>query len=107
MWIVPLALLILFESVADIFSKEWSLKGKLVLGVVAIIFYVVANTFWLFALKNGSGLARGAAIFSVASAIIAVFIGALMYRESVTLLEWAGIALGTVSIVLIFWRELF
>src|SRR3989344_6283722 len=104
MWIVPLVFLIIFEATADIVSKEWTLRGKLLWGLGALALYVVANSFWLFALKDGAGLARGAAIFSVASAILAVFIGILMYKETVTTLEWIGIALGVISLVFIFWN---
>lgn len=104
-WILPLALLILFESVADIFAKEWSLKGWWVRGAAAILAYVVANLFWLFALKEGSGLARGAVIFSVASAVLATIIGAWLYKEHVTRIQMAGIIFGIISLVLIFWNE--
>jgi len=102
-WIIPLSLLILFESIADVFAKEWSLHGNSIRWVGAISAYIAANAFWLFALKNGSGLGRGAVIFSVASAILATAIGFLFYKEEVSPLQMTGIALGVISIALIFW----
>lgn len=80
-WVIPLVLLIVFEGVADILAKEWAIRGKFTWWLLAIGGYVVANTFWLFAIRNGSGLTRGAIIFSVGSAILAVAIGLLLYRE--------------------------
>ena len=103
-WIIPLGILIFFEAVADILSKKWSLQGGGMLAAGALLGYLLANTFWLFALKNGSGLGRGAVIFSVASAIIALLLGTLLYHEKTQPLQLAGLILGIISLVLIFWE---
>ena len=104
MWIIPLLLLILFELVADVLSKEWSLHGNWIRWTGAILGYIIANVFWLFALKGGSGLAKGAVIFSIASAIIAVLLGVILYKESLTTIQLIGIGIGIISLVLIFWN---
>lgn len=101
-WILPLTLLIVFELIADVFAKSWSLNQKIWLAVFALLAYLIANTFWLFALKNGSGLAKGAMIFSLASALIAIFLGYFIYKESINTLQIVGMILGMVSLVLIF-----
>lgn len=103
-WILPLAILVLFEGIADILSKNWSLKGGTLLAIAALISYCIANTFWLFALRNGSGLGRGAIIFSVSSAIIALGLGLFVYHEKTTALQLIGLVLGLVSLVLLFWE---
>jgi len=101
-WILPLALLIFFELVADVFAKEWSLKQHMMwLAVFALLAYLIANTFWLFALKNGSGLAKGAMIFSIASAGIAILLGYFIYKESITPVQIAGLGFGVVALVLL------
>src|ERR1035437_5619303 len=105
MWIFPLSLLIIFEAVADIFAKEWSLKDNPVFWICSISGYIIANTFWLYAIKNGSGLARGATIFSVASAIIAILIGLVFYKESITTIQFVGMVVGIIAIILIFWND--
>ncbi len=102
-WILPLSLLIIFEIIADIFAKEWSLHGNIIRWMGAISSYVVANTFWLIALKNGSGLGRGAVLFSVASAILAAVIGFLFYKEQINKIQLLGVIFGITSLVLIFW----
>jgi multidrug transporter EmrE-like cation transporter len=104
-WLLPLSLLIFFEVVADIFAKEWSLYGGAIRWIGAITAYVIANAYWLLALKNGSGLGRGAIIFSVASAVLAVVIGYLFYKEEIAGMQLIGILLGIVSLVLIFWEN--
>jgi drug/metabolite transporter (DMT)-like permease len=104
-WILPLSLLVTFEVIADIFAKEWSLRTNLwYLGAGALISYIIANSFWLFALKNGSGLARGAIIFSVATAITAALLGLIWYQEKMTPIQITGVIIGIISILLIFWE---
>ena len=90
--------------VADILAKEWSLHGNWIRWTGSILGYIVANIFWLFALKGGSGLAKGAAIFSISSAIIAVLLGIILYKESLTTVQLIGIGIGIISLVLIFWN---
>ncbi len=104
LWIVPISFLILFELVADIIAKEYSLKGGWVLWTGAILGYILANIFWLSAMKEGVELARGAVIFSVSSAIIAVLIGIFIFHEETSRLQIVGFALGVVSLLLIFWE---
>ena len=103
-WLIPLGILIIFELIADIFAKSWSLKGGWVLATCALIAYLLGNTFWLFALKNGSGLAKGAVIFSIVSAVIAIGLGVLLYKETITKVQLIGVVLGLLSLILIFWE---
>ena len=104
-WIAPLVLLIFFEGIADILSKEWSLHSTPLRWFGAIGAYALANVFWLIALKYGSGLTRGAVIFSVGSAVLAVVIGLVLYKESITKLEMLGVVLGIIALTLISWQE--
>ena len=103
-WLIPLAILIFFEALADVLAKTWSLKSGWWYAVSALVAYLLANTFWLFALRQGSGLGRGAVIFSVVSAILAILIGVLWYREQVNSVQLIGMALGVVAVALIFWE---
>lgn len=103
-WIIPISFLILFEIIADVFAKEYALKGHWFLWVSAIMGYVIANSFWLWGIRSGSGLARGAIIFSVGSAVVAAVIGIYFYGEQTNKLQIAGIALGVIALTLIFWE---
>lgn len=104
-WMLPLLGLIIFEVIADIFTKEYSLKGGFLLWIFAISGYVIANSFWLYSMKHGAGLTRGANIFSVSTALIATIIGVYFYHEKLNNFQIAGIIFGMVSLVLIFWQE--
>jgi drug/metabolite transporter (DMT)-like permease len=106
MWIIALALLVTFEAIADIFSKEYAIHGTLLYWSLAILGYIIANIFWLISIRKGSGLARGAILFSVGSAIVAVLIGVLKFQERIGRVEFVGILVGILSIVLIFWSDL-
>jgi|GEM_PF-461652 len=105
MWIAALSLLILFEIIADVLAKEYSLRGTLSFWLLAIAGYVIANSFWLYSIRHGAGLARGAVLFSLGSAIFAVLIGFLIYHESVDKVELVGILVGVLAIALIFWPD--
>jgi glucose uptake protein GlcU len=100
-WILPFSLLVIFEAFADIFAKEWEVKRGVYLASASLFCYMVANSFWLFALKNGSGLARGGFLFSIACTVLAVGIGWYFYGEVITTRQWVGVGLGLVSMWLV------
>jgi drug/metabolite transporter (DMT)-like permease len=106
MWMFFILLLILFEGIADVFAKEWSLKQRPIIWVLAIGAYVVANTFWLYSLKNGAGLGRGAVIFSIASEIIAVLLALVFYKEQLDRVQIFGMILGTLAILMVLWPDI-
>ena len=103
-WQIPLALLIIFELLADICAKEYQGTLRWYMAAGAILLYVTANSFWLLSLRQGATLSIGATIFSVASAALAVFVGVGIYKEAVHLHQWIGIGLGLVSLALVTWE---
>lgn len=103
-WIFPLLVLVILEAVADIVSKTWQIKGLWYLAALALFTYLLANTFWLIALKNGAGLAKGAVLFSILSAILAIIIGVVLYKEEITNIQLIGLILGSIAIGLIFYE---
>jgi len=104
-WIIPIIILIVFEAIADILAKEWSLgQHSFSWALLALLAYMAANSSWLVALKYGSGLARGAIVFSVASAILASVIGLVFYKENLSHTQFAGLVVGLISIILLVWE---
>lgn len=103
-WMVLMIFVVLLEAFSDVISKEWSLHEKNWLYILALTGYLITNIIWLFALKNGAELARGAVFFSIGSAVLGVIIGLLVYKEVVTPLQLIGVILGLVSSALIFWE---
>jgi multidrug transporter EmrE-like cation transporter len=100
-WIVPLVILVFFEGCADIVAKYFAITNKTYVAIGALALYVVANIFWLISLKHGVTLATGAVIFSIASEVLAILIGLLLYHEQISLLQGVGIILGIISLVLL------
>lgn len=90
--------------VADILSKEYALHGSWYFWVAAILGYIIANVFWLWAIRSGSELARGAIIFSVGTAILAVILGIYFFHEPTNKMQIIGMILGLFSLILIFLR---
>ena len=104
-WIIPLLILIIFEAIADIFAKEWSLGNRsIVYAFFSLLAYLLANSSWLIALKYGSGLARGAIIFSVASAVLASIIGLFFYKENLSTIQLIGVCICILYIIIIVWE---
>lgn len=104
-WLFFLIFLIIFELIADVLVKEWSLNGSILVALGAFLVYALSTTLWLLAMKLGAGLARGVIIFSVVSAILAAIIGLIFYKESLTKIQLVGIFLGVISLTLIFWNS--
>lgn len=100
-WIIPISLLVIGEAFADIYTKKFSINNKWQIAVIALIFYSLANVFWLIAIKYGAGLARGGIIFSVACVLLALIIGLGVYKEHLSTAGWIGIIFGIISLALL------
>jgi multidrug transporter EmrE-like cation transporter len=98
------SVIIATEAVADIAAKEYQLKAGWLRFGGAISAYVLANIFFLIALRYGAGLTKGAILFSVGSAILAILIGLVLYEETVSTMQYMGILLGFIAIILLVWE---
>jgi drug/metabolite transporter (DMT)-like permease len=104
LWPVLLVIFITLTLIADIFSKEYSLSGHWYLWILALLGYTIGNIFWLWGIRSGSGLARGALIYLLVNAIFVFVIGVYFYGETTNRIQIAGMVLGIFSLVLIFWQ---
>ena len=93
--------LIGFEFFADIFAKQWSLSGSLAKLALAFLAYLLANSAWLWALRKGISLSRGALLFSVSSAILAFAIGVLIFKEPTSRFQLLGALFGIIALILL------
>ncbi len=101
MYAIFLAGLIFFEVLADIFTKEDSIRKNPWTFFLAITCYLLANISWLISMRYRSNLSVGANIFAVSTGIIATIIGCGFYNEILTIKQIAGIGLGCISLALI------
>lgn len=97
-WLYFLLLLVAFELLADILAKQFSLNGRILFALLALLGFLAANTAWLISLRTGAELGKGAVLFSVLSGIGAVMIGVLVYHEKTTPWQVIGLALGIAAI---------
>jgi multidrug transporter EmrE-like cation transporter len=97
-WLYFLLLLVAFELLADILAKQFSLNGKYIFAILALLGFLAANTAWLISLRTGAELGKGAVLFSVLSGIGAVLIGVLVYHEKTTPWQIIGLILGIAAI---------
>jgi multidrug transporter EmrE-like cation transporter len=97
-WLYFLLLLVAFELLADILAKQFSLNGRILFALLALLGFLAANTAWLISLRTGAQLGKGAVLFSVLSGIGAVMIGVLVYHEKTTPWQVLGLALGIAAI---------
>lgn len=102
MWITMLAGMVIVDTLGNTIAKHWSVHQNLYyLPYVAMACFIGTNTFWIFALKDGSGLARGVTYFGVSSALLGVLVGVSMYGEKLSVVQYSGIALGVLAITLL------
>ena len=101
MLFISLSLLFLFEILADVFAKQWSLSGRLSWAAGALLAYIIGNSFWLIFLRSGIGIAKGGIIFFVGSTVLIVLLGIVFYHEALTHLQIIGVVLGVISLLLI------
>jgi multidrug transporter EmrE-like cation transporter len=97
-WLYFLLLLVAFELVADILSKQFALSGKFAFAILAILGFIAANVAWLVSLRTGAELSKGAVLFSVLSGIGAVLLGIFVYHEKANPYQLIGLALGIAAI---------
>jgi multidrug transporter EmrE-like cation transporter len=97
-WLFFLLLLVAFELLADILAKQFSLNGRILFALLALLGFLAANTAWLISLRTGAELGKGAVLFSVLSGIGAVMIGVLVYHEKTTPWQLIGLGLGIAAI---------
>lgn len=103
-WLILISFVIVLEVFADILAKEYALKGNWYFWLGSLMFYLIATIFWLSSMKNGSGLARGVIIFSVGTTIAAIIAGIIFYSETTNKIQFTGMILGALSLILILWE---
>jgi len=100
-WSVPFIFLMVFETLGNYFAGLFGTLQNIFIAIFSLVIYGVANYFWLQALKDGSGLARGTVYFGVAVITFTALIGFAFYEEGITFVNVIGILTGTASLFLL------
>jgi glucose uptake protein GlcU len=99
-WSLPMLFLIACELTADFLGKQWTIRKRKILFMASITMYMIGNVFWLFAVLNGVGLARGTLIFTVGQQITAAIMGIFYFKEKLTRRQEVGMLMGILTIAL-------
>jgi drug/metabolite transporter (DMT)-like permease len=91
-----------FELTANFFAGLYGSLQVYWIFVLALFLYGVANFFWLHALRNGSGLARGSIYYTILSLVGTIILAVAVYQETITLIKLVGIFIGFVSLALLY-----
>jgi multidrug transporter EmrE-like cation transporter len=93
-------LAVIFEIAADILFKYWSINARGVLLWSGVALYTVGTVVWAYSLKF-EGLSKAITIFTVLNLIVITFVGVLLFKEEISLINKIGILFGVISVILL------
>jgi spermidine export protein MdtJ len=97
---VLIGLAVALEIVGDILFKKWSIENKNYLLIIGLTVYIVGTAFWALSLKY-EYLSKAISVFTVLNLVVLSLVGILYFKEDISLINKAGIALGILSIILV------
>jgi multidrug transporter EmrE-like cation transporter len=105
-WSQKIPLMLLFTvsafsvGLGDYLAKKWSLEPGWGLFAGALACYLTSSFFYLQTLTR-KGLVVSCVIWSIASIVAFLFVGIVLFHESLSGVQLFGVILGTISLVLL------
>lgn len=93
-------LAVLFEVCADILFKYWSNGSRGVFLWSGVALYAIGTIIWASSLKFEL-LSKAITVFTVLNLLVVVLVGALLFKENLSLINKVGIVLGALSVILV------
>ncbi len=90
-----------FFAAGEYLSKKWGYAPSISFTAIVVGTYALATLFWLPALLHKNSLAVMGTAWLLLATAATVGIGILVFHEQVNALQWAGIALSCVALVLL------
>ncbi len=101
---IPIPVLLLLSGtgviLGDTFAKYWSLDPRWSIFVAAMIGYLASGFFYIPSLLR-EGLVITSVIWSLISIIGFLFVGLVVFKEHLTLVQWIGVMFGVVSMLVL------
>lgn len=91
---------VIFEVIADIFLKKWSIESRNILLGAGLFLYFIGTIFWAFTLKY-EHLSKAVSVFTILNFALVVLVGVILFKEDLSLVNKIGIGLGIISVILI------
>jgi drug/metabolite transporter (DMT)-like permease len=89
-----------FSTLGDWLAKMWGITNNNTYLYIALAVSLATSYFYFATVKYG-GLTVGPSVVLILTMCISVAMGYLLFHEEVSHIQWAGIALGLVSVILI------
>lgn len=99
-FVVLIAVAVVFEIVADVLLKRWSIENRWPVLAGGLLLYFIGTVFWAYSLRYEQ-LSRAIVIFTVVNLVVISLVGVLLFDEKLSLWNKAGIGLGVVSVLLL------
>ena len=91
----------IFFAGGEYFSKIWALAPGWRSLFLVLLMYNLGTLCWLPALLQKNELALLGTIWLLLGSIATVVIGTVVFQESLTTLQWSGIAVGLVALAIL------
>ena len=88
----------LLYGVAEYVSKLYSNSHKMIFFFSAILIYMTTTILWLETLKIYNSLGILSTIWTIGATLLALFIGAFFFHETISMKQYIGITLALISI---------
>jgi multidrug transporter EmrE-like cation transporter len=89
-----------FVGVGDYLAKKWSLMPGWSFCTGALTCYFISSFFYLLTLTR-KGLVVSCVIWSISSIVAFLFVGLIIFHESLSGMQLIGVILGTISLILL------
>lgn len=99
----PLVLVILAAVsviAGDLFAKYWSINTKNTFYLLAVLFYIGSAIFYIPSLLN-EGLVLTSMLWSLVSTVGLVVIGVVIFKETLSSVQIAGLVFGIISLAIL------
>ena len=100
------SLIVIFECIALYHIKYSSTVSSFYFPLfIAILAYSAVAICLFFIIRNGSDISTVNITWNILSTIYGVVIGMIIFQERIHTFQWYGIILGTLSLILIFYKS--
>lgn len=100
LFFILIAIAVALEIFGDMLFKKWSLENNNFLLYIGLATYFIGSMFWAFSLKY-EYLSKAISVFTILNLVVVALVGILYFKEELSILNKAGIALGVISIILV------
>ena len=90
-----------FFAVGEYLSKSWALQPSVNKALLLISMYVAGTIAWLPAIHRGQTISVVGTIWSLLSLITTLFVGIIIFHETLTVTQIVGLCFGVVAVVLL------